>query len=267
VRELTLRVPSEAVEDVLDRLLPLVAGGVREVPHGCHVELKMRGDALPSVAEVARAAGRWRHSCSESAVPDDWRERRLLDFRPDIIGGRLVVRPDWAPAPGPPLVDLVLTEATAFGSGSHPTTRTCLELLLEVVPLGSFADLGSGTGVLSVLAAKLGWQPVTAVDLQPESIEAIAANAAANEVSVDAHIADLAVEPPPVVDGLAANVPSPLHALISASLIDPLPRIAVLSGFGPREADDVLAPYAARGLRAVRQLERGGWTVALLQQD
>jgi ribosomal protein L11 methyltransferase len=267
VRELTLRVPREAVEDVLDRLLPLVPGGVREVPRNGDVELRLRGEPLPNRDELISAAGRWPHELSEREVPDDWRERRLLDYRPEAIGGRLVVRPDWAPAPGGGTLDIVLSEASAFGAGTHPTTRTCLELLLQARPLGSFADLGCGTGVLAILAAKLGWRPVVAIDIQPESIEVIAANAAANGVSVDARSADLSSEAPPAADGFAANVPSALHQRISASLATPVPRLAVLSGYRPTDAGDVLAAYAACGLRAVRELERDGWAVALLERD
>src|SRR5437763_10953181 len=108
MREVVVRVPRIAVEDVLDRLLPIVPGGVREVPAGRQVELKMRGDQVPALAEIAAAVGGWPHKLSEREVPDDWRERRLAGYEPDVIGGRLVVRPEWAPPAEAELFDVVL---------------------------------------------------------------------------------------------------------------------------------------------------------------
>lgn len=266
MRELVLRVPANEVEDVLDRLLPLVPEGVREVPSGEDVELKMRGAKLPSVTDVVRAAGRIRHKLTESTVPDDWRERRILDYRPDVIGGRLVVRPEWAPAAAPKLLEIVLPAASpAFGAGTHPTTRTCLELLLELEPAGTFADLGTGTGVLAILAAKLGWRPVLGVDLVPESVEAASANAAANGVELEARVADLSMDPAPPADGLAANIPGSVHKCVAASLPASV-RVALVSGIGPEDADVVLPAYAAAGLTGQRVLEQHGWIVAVLER-
>ena len=74
----------------------------------------------------------------------------------------------------------------AFGTGAHPTTRLCLELLLELEAAGEAAgpltDLGTGSGVLAIAAAKLGWGPVTGYDHEPAAIEAARANADANGV-------------------------------------------------------------------------------------
>ena len=267
MREVVLRVPADAVEDVLDRLLPVLPDGVREVPRGRMVELKMRGESLPSIDDVIRAAGPWPHTWSEGTVPDDWRARRLLDYRPDVIAGRLVVRPEWAPVPRKRMLDIVLASTAAFGAGSHPTTRTCLELLLGCEPVGSFADLGCGTGVLSILAAKLGWQNVVAVDLQSASVEAARANAAANGVAIEARAADLAAVPAPAADAIVANLPAAVHVRIAEALAAGRPALALVSGFGPEQAPDVLAAYAARGLRPAQQLEPSGWVVALLKRD
>ena len=268
MREVILRVPRDAVEEVLDGLLPIVPGGVREALSGRHAELIMRGDDLPSRSELERVVARWPHELSERQAPDDWRQRQLADYEPDLIGERLVVRPEWAPAPqAPGVLDIVLSESAAFGVGSHPTTRTCLELLLEREPRGSFADLGCGTGVLAIAAAKLGWAPVVAVDVQPASVETTRANAAANGVTVEASMLDLAAVPPPVAEGLAANVPAWLHARVAAALPEAVPAMAVISGFVPGEAAGVLEAYGRRGLRPARQVEAHGWLVAVLEHD
>jgi ribosomal protein L11 methyltransferase len=268
MREVSLEIPTEALEDVLDRLLLIVPRGVREVERGAKVELRMRGDQVPTVAEIATAVGRWPHRIEERTVPDDWRERRLADYVPDVIAGRVVVRPDWARPPRDPgIIDIVLSESGAFGGGTHPTTHTCLEQLLALPPAGLFADLGCGTGVLAIAAARLGWQPVLAIDVQPDSVESARANAAANSVAVTATVLDLLVEPPPSADGIAANVPAWLHAQLAASLAEPLPAVLLISGFVDAEAAGVLEAYAARGLRPRRQLDAHGWVVAVLERD
>jgi ribosomal protein L11 methyltransferase len=226
----------------------------------------MRGDDLPSLREIQRAIGRRPHRLTEREAPDDWRQRRLADHEPDVIGGRLVVRPEWAPAPvDRELLDVVLSESAAFGIGRHPTTRTCLELLLELPPSSTFADLGCGTGVLAVLAAKLGWRQVVAVDIAPEAVEATRSNAALNAVQLAANVLDLAAEPPPLADGLAANVPAWLHARIAEALPEPVPNVALLSGFVPAEAAGVLTAYAERGLGLRHEVAVRGWCVAVLE--
>lgn len=266
VREVILRVPRLAVEDILDRLLPLVPSGVREVPSGRHMELRMRGPDVPPKAEIDAAAGRWPHKLSEREVPDDWRRRRLADYEPLLIADRVVVRPDWAP-PTNGMIDIVLRESSAFGVGRHPTTRTCLEVLLELEPEGAFADLGCGTGVLAILAARLGWAPVAAIDVLAGSVEATRENAELNGVEVDAQVLDLTEQAPPPADVFAANVPSAIHAALASRWKGRACRAGVVSGFGPSEADGVLGAYAARGLHQGRRIDAHDWSVILLERS
>ena len=139
MREVIVRFPAHALDDVLDRILPIVPDGVREAPapRG-QVELRMVGAHLPPLRDIAQAVragvGRISFQISERAVPDDWRERRLADYQAHPIAGRLVVRPPWAPAAPDGMIDIVLEEGGAFGAGTHPTTRTCLELMLAMAP-------------------------------------------------------------------------------------------------------------------------------------
>jgi ribosomal protein L11 methyltransferase len=226
----------------------------------------MRGDELPSLREIQRAIRRWPHRLTERQVSDDWRERRLAEYEPNVIAGRLVVRPDWAPAPTGELIDVALSESAAFGVGAHPTTRTCLEQLLELDPRGPFADLGCGTGVLAIAAAKLGWSPVTAVDLQPSSVEATEANARANQVVLEARVLDLASAPPPAAVAIAANVPAGIHERVADSLVDPLPAVVLLSGFVPAESTTVIEAYARQGYEETREVDTHGWVVAVLER-
>jgi ribosomal protein L11 methyltransferase len=178
-----------------------------------------------------------------------------------------VVRPDWAPPAASGLIDIALGGGPAFGGGTHPTTRVCLELLLELAPAGRFADLGCGTGVLAIVAAKLGWGPVFAMDLTPASVAATTRNARLNAVSVSASLGDLTTAAPPPAEAIAANLPAGVHAQIATALQEHVPRLAVLSGFGPEHERAVLYGYAARGLNPVRRVLASGWVIALLALD
>lgn len=266
MRELVLRVPEGDAEDMLDRLLPIVPGGVREVRRGREIELVMRGTDVPSPDELARVTSRRRSEFIERQVSDDWRERRRADYEPDLIGGRLVVRPEWAPGSDAE-IEIVLTESAAFGGATHPTTRACLEVLLGLAPAGSFADLGCGSGVLGILAARLGWDPVVGIDVSPGSVETASANAHCNAVNLQARTLDLEADPPPRADGLAANIAPSIHPHIARALPEPVPQLALLSGFHSSEAGWVAEAYAVRGLAIRRRLDVDGWSILLLERD
>jgi ribosomal protein L11 methyltransferase len=226
----------------------------------------MRGETVPTLAALRGALGRLPHQLREHEVSDDWRERRLAEYSSDAIGGRIVVRPPWAPPPAAELIDVVLAESSAFGSGMHPTTRACLELLLEMTPAGSFADLGCGSGVLAIAAARLGWAPLVAVDVQPLSVQTARENAERNGTEIEIDVADLLRVPAPLADGFAANVPAAVHACIVSGWQVQAPRRGLISGFGEGEADAVIAGYRRCGLSERRRLAREGWVVAEVQR-
>jgi ribosomal protein L11 methyltransferase len=267
MREIVVRAGLGDLDEVLDRVLPIVPGGAHQSPCGeGEVELRMRGPELPPVSEIVSTLATLTDAVFEHEVSDDWRERRVADYRAAPIGGRLVLRPEWAPEPDSALIDVVLGEGGAFGEGTHPTTQGCVELLLDLEPAGSFADLGCGTGVLAIVAATLGWKPVIALDAQASSVEVALENARRNRVNVEARLADLLAEAPPAADGFAANVPLPVHRAIATGWGERAPPVGLVSGFGPDQQDDVLAEYALCSLRPSRQLERFGWTMAELRR-
>jgi len=268
MREVAVRVPAGAVEDVLDELLALAPHGVHEVARGGEVELRVRGAAgeLPATAQIAAAADPWGASVRERDVPDDWRERRVADHQPLVIAGRLALRPAWAPPPADGLIDLVLEHDDAFGSGGHPTTCACLEELCAVPPAGAFADLGCGSGVLAIAAAKLGWDPVVAIDGLDSAVEATRANAARNGVAVDVRQADLCAQAPPPAAAIVANVPLAVHEALAARLPAP-PGTLIASGVLDDAAPTVLRAYAAAGLRVHERRTAGGWAVVVLHRS
>ena len=121
-------------------------------------------------------------------VADDWADRWRRFHKPVRVGG-LWVGPPWE-KPDPNAVAVVIDPGRAFGTGGHATTRLCLELL-EREERGSVLDVGCGSGVLSIAAARLGFAPVLAIDVDPQAVEATQRNAADNGVSVDVRRADL----------------------------------------------------------------------------
>ena len=146
-------------------------------------------------------------------VADGW-EDAWRSFHHGIAVGRLWVGPPWEEPP-PELVPVVIDPGRAFGTGAHPTTRLCLELLQEL-GRGSLLDVGCGSGVLSIAAAKLGFAPVLAVDLDDIALDVTRANAAANGVDVtvtegfprtDVAVANIALD---VVESLAPQITAPL---------------------------------------------------------
>jgi ribosomal protein L11 methyltransferase len=260
-----VRAPVEAAERVLAALLELTPAGVEQVDGDGFVEYAVYGapGELPALPEGDADVGGVRVRVEGSEVPDDWAERWKRFHVPVLIGGRLWVRPPWEEGSvRPGVVDLVVDPGQAFGTGSHPTTRLSLELLLELAPSGSFADLGCGSGVLAIAAAKLGFSPVTAVDSDRGAIQATNVNARENGVVLDrVERQNLREGPPPEADVIAANLMRPL-LLRLAELMDRPPVTMIVSGLLEHEADELAAAFIS--LRERRRLVDRGWTALLL---
>ena len=212
---LAVRVRREESEIVLAELLELAPGGVEEVSVGSGVvEYAVYGapGELPALPDLTAAAGDALVEVRTEEVADDW-DRRWREFhKPLVLDGRLAVRPPWEDAIGAP-VEIVIDPGQAFGTGAHATTRLCLELMLEVgsggAP-GGFLDLGCGSGVLAIAAARLGWDPVVALDYDPASVEAAVDNARVNGVRIEVGRHDLRVDPVATGRTVAANLLRPL---------------------------------------------------------
>jgi ribosomal protein L11 methyltransferase len=255
---------------VLAALLELAPGGVEQVDHPSRVaggagfvEYAVYGapGELPSFPAGEAEVGGVRVAVRGDPVADDWAERWKRFHEPVLVGDRVFVRPPWA-GPRPGTLDLVIDPGQAFGTGAHPTTRLSLELLLELEPEGSFADLGCGSGVLAIAATRLGFSPVAAVDNEAPALEATRANAAANRVRLDRlDRVDLRSERPPPAGTVAANLTRPL-LLHLAELPGERPRALIVSGLLDEEADEVSAAFAP--LRERRRLSAQGWSAVLL---
>jgi ribosomal protein L11 methyltransferase len=201
-------------------LIELVPGGFeeREVPGW--LELAVYG----GVAEESALRARFGEVRSEPVEPG-W-EDRWRAFHLAVVVGRLWIGPPWEP-PADGLEPVVIDPGRAFGTGSHPTTQLCLELLQRLPP-ASLLDIGCGSGVLAISAARLGFCPVVAVDSDPAAIDACDRNAARNGVMVECLLADALRDELPVTDVAVANISGPVVEQLASRL--GCPRF-VVSGF------------------------------------
>jgi ribosomal protein L11 methyltransferase len=250
---------------VLAALLELAPAGVEQVDGDGYVEYAIYGapGELPSFPRGEVEVGGNRVVVRGQEVADDWADRWRRYHQPVSVGGRVWIRPPWVPARSGAL-DLVVDPGQAFGTGAHPTTRLCLELMLALERRGSFADLGCGSGVLAIAAAKLGFAPVVAVDNELAALEATRQNAAANGVAlrvVERH--DLRITAPPPAETVVANLTRPV-LLHVAELSSERPETLIVSGLVDDEADEVTAAFAPLRERERRALE--GWSAVLLSR-
>ncbi len=196
-------------------------------------------------------------------VPGDWDER-WKQFHQSVVIGDLWVGPPWQLDDAPDgMRKIVIEPAQGFGTGAHPTTRLVLTLLQQQ-PKASVLDLGCGSGVLAIAAAKLGFGPVTAVDNDPVAIESTLDNLRRNDVDtlVKARVLDALQDDIPRADIVLANV-----------LLEPLVRIApkmtaprlVLSGLLRSQVDDCVAAYEQVGYVLRERRDRDGWAAIVLE--
>jgi ribosomal protein L11 methyltransferase len=269
---LAVRCRPEQAELVLADLTVLAPNGVEEERGRDYVEYAIYGGEgeLPELGEVEAAAGDGLVEVVATEVPDDWADRWQDFHKPLLVGDRLWLRPSWEP-PREDAIDLVVDPGRAFGTGAHPTTRLCLGLLLELAAAGEaggpLVDLGTGSGVLAIAAAKLGWDPVCGYDHEEAALEAAAANATANGVGVELRRANLREHLPALSDTAVANLTAPvLNAIARSMKPEQAPRILVCSGLLPAELDEVAAAFASAGLAEAERRREGDWAALLLRR-
>ena len=280
---------------MLADLVELAPGGVEEEAGDGWVEYAIYGapGELPTLPDLEAAVADGLVQVTSKEVPDDWADRWQDFHRPvSIAGGRIVVRPSWEPHPardpagpgsgqgrmiGRPSgsleaeevagIDLVVDPGQAFGTGAHPTTRMCLELLLELADRGeaggALADWGTGSGVLAIAASKLGFAPVLACDLERSALEAAKASAQANGVELELVRVDLRSEWAPRAKTVSANLTTPVLLDVAARIDEPPERL-VCSGMLVSEVDEVAEAFSATGVTERGRRSSGDWAALLL---
>ena len=188
-------------------------------------------------------------------MADGWEDNWRMFHRGTVVG-RFWVGPPWEEPP-PAVEAIVIDPGRAFGTGAHPTTRLTLELLQRQEP-ESLLDVGCGSGVLSIAAAKLGFEPVLAVDVDDAAIEATLANARENGVEVSARRDDALTGELPNCDLVVANV---ALDVVESLLLRLRSARVVASGYLDRDTP------RAPGWRQVDRRTADGWAADLLERQ
>ncbi len=292
---LAVRVRRDQAELVLAELLELVPAGVEEVQAGGEtIEYAVYGapGELPSLPDLDAIVGGALVEISTSHTPDDWQERWKQFHRPVLIqaprppvGGvqvpDLYVRPPWELASARPeggVEEIVIDPGQAFGTGGHASTRLCLELLLGLASrerrVGPLLDVGTGSGVLAIAAARLGFAPVLGLDHECESVRAARENATVNSVNIEVRRFDLRAQRLPWMD--AADAPEGPVVVVVANLLRPLllelvrtmpgaPLHLLAGGLLDDEVDEVARAFGDRfGLRTYEERRDGEWAAVWL---
>ena len=250
---------------MLAELLEYAPDGMEQVDGDGWTEYAIYGapGELPSLPDLETVIAGVRVEISTSEVADGWEERWREFHKPLIVEGRLRVRPPWE-VEGDEAYDLVVDPGRAFGTGAHPTTSLCLELLLDETPEGSLFDLGCGSGVIAILASKLGFSPVTAADYDQLAVDATLVNAEVNGVELEVSKLDLRTDQLPASNYLVANILAPVLVDLSTKMGDWRPRRAMLSGLLDSQAAEVIEAWDTLGYREVRRASRDGWCALVL---
>jgi ribosomal protein L11 methyltransferase len=191
--------PSGRWEEMRATFLALAPQGFEEQDVDGRLELALYVDAEGLGDLRARLPG-----ATITPVEDGWEDVWRSFHRPVEVAG-IWLGPPWETPPDPDRA-VVIDPGQAFGTGAHATTRLCVELLARSEHRGSLLDVGCGSGVLAIAAARLGFGPITCVDVDPVAVETTRANAAANGVVLDAFVLDALDEPLPAADVAVANV-------------------------------------------------------------
>jgi ribosomal protein L11 methyltransferase len=251
---------------VTAELLELAPAGFEQVDGDGFVEFALYGapGELPELAEGPARVGGADVRVSATAVDENWADR-WREFHKAAQIGDIRVRPPWEEPSEAAGIDIVIDPGQAFGTGAHPTTRLCLELLQEVEPGAPLADLGCGSGVLAIAAAKLGFGPIVAVDHEVAAVEATMENARRNGVTLDrVERHDLREQPAPVEPVTVGNLVRPLLLRVAElwAEVAQQPETLIVSGLLVGEEDEVAAAFASFDER--RRLRLQGWSALLL---
>ena len=221
------------------------------------------GDPRPALKEALSVVGVEAEILEREISDEDWRFAYRRHFKTELVSPRILVQPEWEE-----LAVIRFDPGMAFGTGKHETTKACLQFIDECAREGgSFLDMGSGSGILSIAAAKLGFSPVTGFDVDQTAVDASVENAAKNGVKAEFFRHALGSgngRVLPRADLVAANILGPLLIRYADEIVSAVKSRIIVSGILTELYPEVLAAYEARGFVEKEKRTLGEWTSALL---
>lgn len=227
------------------------------------------GDPRPALARALEIVGCEAEIKSEEVAEEDWRFSYRRHFKTELVSPHILVQPEWER-----LAVVKFDPGLAFGTGRHETTKACLQYIDELAPATnreprtSFLDMGCGSGILSIAAAKLGYAPVRGFDVDPDAVAASRENAAKNGVEAEFFrhaLGGRGQGPLESADLVVANILGPLLIRFAGEIVPCVKRHLVVSGILNELYPEVLAAYEARSFREVSSKTIGEWTTGLLE--
>ena len=227
------------------------------------------GDPRPALARALEIVGCEAEIKREEVAEEDWRFSCRRHFKTELVSPHILVQPEWER-----LAVRKFDPGLAFGTGRHETTKACLQYSDELAPATnreprtSFLDMGCGSGILSIAAAKLGYAPVRGFDVDPDAVAASRENAAKNGVVAEFFrhaLGGRGQGPLESADLVVANILGPLLIRFAGEIVPCVKRHLVVSGILNELYPEVLAAYEARSFREVSRKTIGEWTTGLLE--
>jgi len=270
----------EAVSEILTRIghqgiaveLPLEPRGGTD--HTVKAYLLDDGEVVAKVNDVRDALGHLQafglgpigELAAREIKEEDWLEAWKAQFTPLRVG-RFLVRPTWSEAtPADGAIELVLDPGMAFGTGLHPTTQQCLEALSTIrLEAKGVLDVGTGSGILAIAAAKRGASPVVGVDTDPLAVDAARENATRNGVAIPVG-AGSAADVPGRFDVVVANLVSPVLQQIVADLVARMaPKgLLITAGISAPSEPQTRDAFLRAGLKLRDRTQRDDWVALAL---
>jgi len=209
----------------------------------------------------------------------NWMEAWKQHYKPILIGQRLLILPAWQESPEPKRIPIKIDPGMAFGTGTHPTTQLCLELMevsTDHHPLSTVIDVGCGSGILSIAALKLGAKTVLGVDIDIESVKNSRENADTNGVGEELLLGQGSVteilagsfqfkSAPLVVANILGPILIRLFDAGLADLVEPNGEI-ILSGILAHQAESVIEAAQAKGLKRNDQRQIADWVAISMKR-
>ena len=265
-REFTLKVPEEAFDLTVDRLFGSGISGIEIIEEDREVLFKVylpEGVSIPEEFE--------KFVVSESKLEEkDWNSEWRKYYRPVKVSERIWVVPSWERGkfrkPEGAIV-IYIYPGRGFGTGTHETTRLVMKFMEEAVkPGSSFLDVGTGSGILSILAKKLGAKKVVACDVQEGVVEEVERNAALSGVSGIEFVQGSVDRIRGTFDVVAANIEKHLLVPLLEDIYRRTGEVAIFSGILKSQREDFLRELERVGFKPVSEMGEGEWIAFLCKR-